>query len=234
MISLIHPSRQRAEIALNAKEEWMSKSYHCEVQHIISVDQDDPELEIYRDNFDGSTFVIGNNKNAVQAINHAAKYALGDILVVMSDDFECFVDWDLKIEQELLLYGSDTLLKTSDGVQPWIVTLPIMGMAYYERFGYVYNPIYEHMFCDTELTHVADITGRLKFASDLLFRHNHYTVKKQARDNVSTKADSTWDKGMKTYLDRVQSNFGLGDIDVFKLTTPQAAPHLAWLKKYIK
>ena len=61
------------------------------------------------------------------------------------------------------------LLKTNDSTEGWICTLPIMDKEFYQSQGYVYNPIYKHLFCDTELTHIADITGRLMVRNDIVF-----------------------------------------------------------------
>lgn len=246
MITLIHPSRQRPDVAFAAFQNWFqnlslykeinfSKSgrvgthWFDKIQYLISLDEDDPTLEEYRRLFYGPGFIVGNNNNIVDAINNAAKYAEGDVIVVMSDDFQAFSNWDLSVENLIAVHGKDKLFKTSDGTQGWIVTLPIMGIDLYKDWGYVYHPDYKHMFCDTDMTHLADITGKLVFALDLPFYHEHYTTGARAKDAVNEKADKTWDQGEKLYLDRVQNRFGLSDVDVFNIS-PAGRQHLNWLK----
>ena len=89
MISLIHPSRGRPELAHKTAKKWI-QSAGVEVEHILSLDTSDAQLGAY-------TAIdlqcISDNSNVVQATNTAAKKALGDILVYLSDDFDCFDNW---------------------------------------------------------------------------------------------------------------------------------------------
>lgn len=210
MISLICPSRSRPRKCYDNIMKWVSVWFGSfDFQIIVSVDSNDPELINYITLFDNDrfTFVINNNRSAVQAINHAVNFSTGDILMVVSDDTDTIQHWDAKIFKDV---GSkkDWILKTQDGIQPWIITMPIMDRDYYNRFGYIYHPDYLHMFCDTELTCVADITGR-KITSKLVFPHKHYSVTKQAPDAVAKRNDSTWAQGEKLFLERYKKNFDL-------------------------
>jgi len=102
-----------------------------------------------------------------------------------------------------------------------------MDRNYYERFGYIYYPEYKHMFCDTELTHVADSLRKTLKREDLLFPHLHYSVTRTKKDDVTIKADATWNQGKELYLRRVKDKFGLG-IDVMNISDNN---HYHWLKK---
>jgi hypothetical protein len=204
------------------------------IQLIVSVDMDDPCLNAYV-NLHGKSVIINHNRSAVDAVNNAAKVSNGDIIIVVSDDTDVVEDWN-EIINEAVKDKSDFLLKTFDGVQKWICTMPVMDRTYYNRFGFIYNPAYAHCFCDTELTHIADLTGRMIIRNDILFPHNHYSVKGgQPKDQVNIKADSTWDSGKKTYLNNCRNKFGLGDVDIFKLSKEATqAGHVAWLKKELR
>lgn len=235
MISLIHPSRERFDRAFGTFFDWMdSSSKEIDIQHIISVDESDPCLENYKNKFGQSTLVIGNNTCAVEAINHGAKYALGEIIIVISDDFRCFKNWDKKIKEVFDEAGSlDKIIKTNDGTQPWIITLPILGTDFYERQGYIYNPEYKHMFCDTELTHRADLEDKIIYRNDIHFHHDHYSTGASEPDAVSRKADLTWNQGQEVYLNNVQNHFGLqlpADKTVFDIKLPEGQGHIQWLK----
>lgn len=214
MISILHPSRGRASQSIATTKKFVSNADNISnIEVIISIDYNDPQRELYYQNYSRAplgcvqTIFHKENKSAVDAINSAASNALHDIMIVVSDDTECYKGWDTDI---LKTVGKkkDWILKTQDGIQPWIITMPIMDRAYYNRFGYIYHPDYLHMFCDTELTCVADITGR-KITSKLLFPHKHYSVTKQAPDAVNKKADATWAQGEKLFLDRYKRNFDL-------------------------
>lgn len=204
------------------------------VEVIVSIDTDDPNRTEYHDLYNKAGFdvkIIENaNRSAVDAVNAAAKVSTGDILVVVSDDFACPQLWALILEKHLK-NSKNFLFKASDGNQKYIVTLPIMDRAYYNRFGYIYHPDYLHMFCDTELTHVADCLRKLIIRNDILFKHNHYSVIRKKRDDVSVRADATWEDGKRVYLKHCREKFGLGkDVDIMNLTA-EGHQHKMWLKQ---
>lgn len=206
MISLIHPSRSRPSKSAETMDKWVL-SQRSDIEIIVSVDHDDPFLSEYQSIYHPKYLLIGKNKSAIEAINSAAAKSTGDILIVVSDDTDCPKGWDFVLEMEIS-GKTDWILKTQDGIQPWIITMPVMDRAYYNRFGYIYYPEYEHLFCDTELTCVADITGR-KITSNLMFPHKHYSVTKEKPDDLHKRNDATWRQGEELFLKRYDMNFGL-------------------------
>jgi hypothetical protein len=80
------------------------------------------------------------------------------------------------------------------------------------------------MFCDTELSCVADLTGR-RIDIPLTFEHLHYSVGKSNKDSISEKADSTWAQGEKLFLERYKRIFDLKEISG-TITSPQ---YLSWI-----
>lgn len=223
MITCIHPSRSRPDLAKSTAKKWIDRA-GIRVEYILSVDVDDPYVYDYSgmftDNIDVSV-IVNLNKSAIQAINVAAKKANGDLLVVVSDDFDCPENWAIKLIEGLSLSladdwtDDDFIVKTKDGMQPTIITLPILSRKYYERFGYVYFEGYNHLFCDTEMTAVAHMTGKV-INSDLMFRHNHYLTGAMKKDDINIKNDSTWKQGENLFNERKAINFGLKDEDIVK------------------
>jgi hypothetical protein len=211
---IIHPSRKRPQQSAQTYLKWSNATkYPDGTRWILSVDNDD-DIAAYIDAYfqirTCVTPVINNNTSSVEAINNAAKHFMaddGDVFLVVSDDTEPCHHWDEKI-YDLVKDKTDWILKTQDGIQNWIITMPIMDRAYYNRFGYIYYPGYQHLFCDTELTCVADITGR-KITSNLLFPHNHYSIGKGIKDAVYEKNDLTNEQGEKLFLERYSRNFDL-------------------------
>lgn len=232
MISVILPSRSRAHKAKSVLSDWIVKAL-AEVEVIVSVDASDPQAHQYlpfEDIFPRTQVLVGDNSNAVQAINAAATEATGDIIMVISDDFSCQDNWVRKIEKAV--QGKrDYLLKTFDGIQTYIVTLPIMDRAYYDRFGYIYHPSYQHMFADTEITHVADLIHRLHFRNDLIFQHNHHSVTKIRHDEVTKKAEATQLSGCANYLKRCRMKFDLQNVDLLNLSK-EGHDHKRWLQRH--
>lgn len=230
LISLIHPSRSRVDKAFNAAQKWIDLA-GVDVEYILSIDTTDPELEKYKATFSQlqqvtkrKVVIISTNKSAVDAINKGAEISTGRILVVMSDDFDCPQNWGLSIIQQTE-GKKDWIAKTPDGIQRWIITLPIMDRIFYEKLGWIYYPEYLHMFCDTELTCVADLTGK-KIQLNIPFTHNHYSTGKTAKDEVSIKADSTWAQGESLFIQRARNNFDI--VNPAGIITDMQ--YLSWLK----
>jgi len=184
MISLIHPSRGRAEMALNAYNYWMQRKGATEVEHILSIDHDDPQKEDYKRLFPNSTIIVASNNNCVEATNRAAAISEGDVLVYLSDDFDCPDKWDELIlkhapeKSEWCLWVDDT----NQGKNT-VLTIPIMSRGLYNSLGYLYNPLYESMWVDVDLWMVCKKRGVLVDLVDVLrFEHKHYSVGKSEYD----------------------------------------------------
>jgi glycosyltransferase involved in cell wall biosynthesis len=54
-----------------------------------------------------------------------------------------------------------------------LITLPVMGVHYFRRFGYVYQPEYRSLFCDNELTEVSQRLNKYAWINLVLARHAH-------------------------------------------------------------
>ena len=208
--TIIHASRSRPKLAFQTYLNWVQNATNpTEIEYIISIDNDDVYKTEYKNLFLNVKIIYnyGFNKNAVKAINKAARFSKGEIIIVTSDDFNCELGWDESILK--VINGKHKfLLKTYDGIQDWLVTLPIMDRDYYNLFGYIYYPGYRHMFCDTELTCVADLLN-CKITSHLHFKHDHFSIKEQAEDKTTIKANKTWLQGEELFRNRIRMNFFL-------------------------
>lgn len=235
-ISILHPSRERAEKSYWNIRNWLYKA-NCDVELIVSIDDDDPQrgeyLRLYSQDNPMTTKVISNqNRSAVDAINNAAKEAKSDIFIVVSDDTECPQNWGNLILQAVIGH-KDYVLRVNDGIQKWLITAPILDRAYYNRFGYIYHPDYTHQFVDTEFTHVAHLLGKIIRRDDLMFRHNHPCKGLTPMDDVYRRSDSTVHQGMNVYLRRFKESFGLTGVDPWAIL-PEGESHINWLRGVIK
>lgn len=228
-ISIIHPSRSRASLAATTAKKWLTSAKdRFNIQYIVSLDKTDETIQQYKELMPSDVqYHIADNKTAIQAINNGANDVLNDLIVVVSDDFDCPALWDDGLLQHLQ-DKKDFLVKTYDGGQPWIITLPIMDKVYYNRFGYVYPPHIEHMFADTWMTAVGDLLDR-KIEVPIVFKHQHYTTGINAKDAINEKNDRTWHQGETEYLKGLRNNFGLSETDI-KGALRCDASHVAWLR----
>lgn len=228
-ISIIHPSRSRPEQAKATHARWMSRVYNPDtIEYHLMIDSDDPLRDEYHSPPNGY-FHEKCNKSAIGAINKTLPYANGNLIIIISDDFDCPINWDIQL-LEALDGEEDFVVKTQDLQQPWLITLPIMDRTYADRFGYVYHPYYLHMFSDTEMTHVAHMLGRV-IELPITFPHNHYTTGKTKKDAVNEKNDATWDQGESLYLERLKRNFDLDLKDIVNPASHCHHTHKDWLKQ---
>ena len=217
-ISLIHPSRGRAKQARETVDLWLTRASSLyDIEHILSVDIDDPQLEEYKKAFSiGSTICSSSNDSVVQATNIAAKVSRGEILIYLSDDFHCPQNWDQLIINAIDTLGNPEiwLLKVHDCLQKFsadVLTIPIMNRNLYKRLSYFWNPEYKSMFVDQDLYHVCAKNDWLYFAEPLEFPHLHYT---NPDPNLKSKMDETykqsadnWTQGKAIYYRRRREGF---------------------------
>lgn len=208
-ISLLHPSRGRAIKARQAVDYWLSQSSgeHF-IEHILSLDSDDPQLNSYQESF--KSLIVNDNDCVVKATNHAAKIATGEILIYLSDDFKCPRHWDKLIIQKIGNRTEPTLLKVDDCLQPFtadVLTIPIMNRALYERLGYFFHPGYKSMYVDQDLFWVCTNNGWMINAANLKFPHEHYVKGACQIDETYKRSAAFWDQGKALYRQRKQENF---------------------------
>jgi hypothetical protein len=212
MISLIHPSRGRPQKAKETHERWWDKwKGPLYYEHILSIDNDDPHKNKYVELFEGCVddIVTGDNKSVVDATNAAAKIARGDILVYLSDDFDCPDHWDKLIDDEFR-NNKPMLLKVDDCLQPFkvgVCTIPMMNRTLYDLLGYFWHPDYKSMHVDVDLYETCKKIGAIKYAPHLKFPHNHYSNGKAPRDETYTRSEANWNQGLEVINRRRRQGF---------------------------
>jgi hypothetical protein len=208
MISLIHPSRGRPQKAYATARYWHERAAG-EFEHILSLDNSDKEARKYEMHF-AEVVIIDNHSSVVEATNHAAKHAAGDILLYLSDDFKCPDNWASLIEKEFEGVTEPMLLKVDDELQKFevgIVTIPIMNRALYEKLGYMWHPEYKSMWVDCDLFETCKRINAIKYAPHLKFPHEHPSNGKAQNDETYTRSAANWDQGKKVFMKRSRQGF---------------------------
>lgn len=206
MFSIIHPSRGRPLQSFNNIQRWIQRAASNDFEIIVSLDENDSYLAQYHALYESSQEVsnkcltfVNQNKSSVEAINRAAAISKGNILIVVADDQECPINWLPKL-QRFCVGQSDFVLKVKDGFQQRIITMPIMDRAYYNRDKHIYNPKFDHLFCDTWFTDLAYKRGRV-ISKNITFKHNQYSIIGKPPDEIYQKNNATYESGKKTYLE---------------------------------
>lgn len=217
MISLLHPSRGRPEKSFRNSKEWIEKA-GCEVELILSLDRSDDWKQYsntYEPHSSMSRYPVvrmfcNENDCVVQATNHAAKEAKGDILVYLSDDFKCFDNWGLSVMKEFEGEDRPLLLKVDDCLQGFhvpVLTIPIMNRKLYERLGYFWHPEYKSMFVDCDLYETVKKIGAMKMCPHLKFPHEHPANGKAPDDETYRRSAANWEQGKAVFKSRQANGF---------------------------
>ena len=206
LISLIHPSYGRPEKALATAQNWI-RNAGVPVEHIFSLDSGDPMVNYY---VNADSTIINNNDCVVQAVNQAAFKAKGDILIYLSDDFDCFEGWAVEIIRIASQYTGEYMIKVSDGLQEFsnqVLTIPIMSRQLYQRLGYFFYPEYKSMWVDVDLYYVCHRMGVIMPHKEILFQHNHYCNGRSKRDDTYNRSDAHFNSGKIIYQRRMRQGF---------------------------
>jgi hypothetical protein len=162
------------------------------------------------------TFVVGNSKNKIDAINRDLNefdYDW-DILINMSDDMIFTKKGFDDIIRAEFYNDFNQYLHFNDGNQKCnVCTMHIVGRNYYDRFNYIYHPDYISLWCDVENDIVAKQLGCYKYMGDniKLFRHLHPAWGLAPQDALSIKTEdrALWVADEITFNKRKIKNFGL-------------------------
>jgi len=132
-----------------------------------------------------------------------------DIVVLVSDDMIPQIQgWDDTIRNHMVARFPDTdgILWFTDGCQgDKLNTLSILGRKMYQRFGYIYQPEYKSLFCDTEFTDLCkgELRDKCSYIPYCIIRHEHPgTGYAQNMDALYQHNQKYWNEDMYTYIRR--------------------------------
>jgi hypothetical protein len=152
-----------------------------EVRFVVSIDLDDETMGdavVDRILAYGNVAVHrGNSKTKIEAVN-ADLDKIGtdfDILMLASDDMiPQLRNYDDRIATDMAenFPDLDGVLAYKDGRRDDdLITFAIVGKKYFDRFGYLYNPIYKSVYADNEFTDVAKKLEKVKYFDLVPFVH---------------------------------------------------------------
>lgn len=216
MISLIHPSRLRPDKSFHNASKWLNLA-KTKCQLILAIDSDDPTAPRYKELYNtlhDSEHEIGilhdKHLSVVHATNMAAAKSTGDILIYLSDDFDCPNDWQWLVLNEFEKYSGPTLIKVDDCLQRFdvpVLTIPMMNRELYDKLGYFFHPGYKSMFVDEHLYWRTQRLKALRFAPQLKFEHKHVSVGKAQDDETYRRSAANWDQGKALFAQHKAAGF---------------------------
>jgi|TARA_R100000030_G_scaffold100842_2_gene94935 hypothetical protein len=179
------PSRNRPEKFRNILDDYTSRtSGKHDVRFVITMDFDDETmnndeiknyLESLKSNGIDLVYHYGNSKTKVEACNANLDGESADVILLISDDMALQQDnYDDIILSDFAKYlpDYDGGIKYHDGLRDDVLmTLPVIGWKFYEKYGYIYNPEYTSVYCDTEQTNVLMLLNKLAVSTTCIAKH---------------------------------------------------------------
>lgn len=182
---------------------------------LAKVDEDDPSLPAYLVT-EGVMFAVGKSENKIHAINRDIPATGWDIIVDVSDDFVFTRKGFDDIIREHC--GPDDYLHFPEpfadneariGKNERIVIMYCAGRDYFNRTGWIYNPVYLSLFCDNEGTAVAKLNGRYKEVNKQIFFHAHPAAGYGVQDEQTKRTEGLFYIDQETYKKRKKEGFKL-------------------------
>lgn len=155
------------------------------IEAIICIDEGNSECLAAANSVSNAKVIVNKGpKNCVSGWNTAASTATGKVIICIADDFLPPKNWDesLLTLKPVNWINDDWIVHVASGYVEDIPVLSILTRKRYERFGYVFYPQYESIFCDTEFGAVAYSEGHVINAKHILMEHLHPDCYKRPRD----------------------------------------------------
>lgn len=214
------PTKNRKNKFLQTLKKYQNfLSNKCEVEFLISLDNDDEEMNSdfvkqVLGQYTNLKYFFGESISKVHAVNRdLEKIESWDIVLLASDDMIPQVkgfDEIIVNKMKEIYPDTDGILFFNDGFKKnELNTLCILGRKYYERFNYIYNPQYKSVYCDNEFTLVGNILGKQTYFDQVIIKHEHPDWGYGSRDNIHTSNLKNMNYDLNLFNSRKQNNFFL-------------------------
>ncbi len=134
-----------------------------------------------------------------------------DAAVLASDDMlPTAPGWDAIVAEEMQRHfpALDGAVHFDDGYigGSRLITLPVLGRRFLQRFGGFYHGAYQSLWADNELTDVARLLGKVATVPRIIIRHEHCGKKPDA---LFAKNQTYWHEDKAAYEARRKNGFDL-------------------------
>jgi hypothetical protein len=222
------PTRNRPQKFMGVLDRYLGMlSGMHEVHFVISYDHDDPTMnnenmfsyfDRIKSYYPGRIHALcGKSSSKISAVNanlDAVERIDPHVILLASDDMIPIVGgYDDIIDKAMGKYFPDTdgVIHFNDGYSgvDRLITLSILGMKYYRRFGYLYYPGYKSVFPDNEFTNVARMLGKVVYIDHVIIQHQW--TGQFTHDDLHKRNESVemYNHDAPIYIERAQRNFDL-------------------------
>lgn len=218
------PTRERPHLFFKHLDTFYAKlSFKVPYTFLITCDEDDttmnnPSVIKRLETYPNLIYSFSNNASKVEAFNKDIDAHDFQILLAAHDDMEPLVKgFDQIIVRTMQTYfpDNDGVLNFHDGfVDGQCNTLPIIGRTFYDRFGYVYNPMYQAMVANVELTQVSKMLNKEQVIDQIIIRHNHPAWGLGDMDESYRRSEAFHKQDAATFMQRRAQMFDLSKDDI--------------------
>lgn len=215
------PSKGRPTRFFKAIENIEDMSASEDFVIIAKLDEDDEsmnndEIKSKLTEYEKVIVKWGKSEGKIHAINRSLEdIPPFDIIIIMSDD----IIWDVFGFDDEIREAFKKFYPNLDGTIHWpddhgksdTIIVSVLGVNLYKEFGYLYNPIYESVFCDNEFTHIVKLMGKYVFVNKRLFTHDHPIWTNDCWDTLyrHNERAEVYRKDGEIFKKRKSENFGM-------------------------
>ncbi len=233
------PTRGRPDKFTTTLERYINfLSGMHEVYFVVSFDHDDHTMNndsmlslFNRLNLENNHKIYpicGNSTGKVSAINADMDKVLAlnpEVIVLVSDDMiPVLRGYDDIVAKNMIKYFPDTdgVLHFNDGStgQDILITLPVIGQKYFERFGYLYYPGYKSVYCDNEFTDVARLLGKVVYFEQTIIQHEWIGLNSPDALHLYNESPEIYAHDEPLYDERKARNYDLKLEEIINHVTP--------------
>lgn len=224
------PSRQRPDKLVSVTRQYAALATEKSLlQFLMTLDVDDPTvtpdlIATLKSIHPAMDIRIGSSTGKIDAINRDMDTAPPfDIVLLASDDMIPIVrGYDSIIRNKMKTHypNTDGVLWFNDGYAgKKLNTLVCCGKAYFDRFGFLYNPLYKSFYCDNEFMDVAESLKKQTYFPEVIIKHIH------PANTAEVKSDALYDRNSKYYYEDKRTYFSRKtypfDISILICTLPE-------------
>lgn len=213
------PTRERKDQFFSVLNKAQRNRTHPNTRFLITLDTNDTVMNSEAAKrvlgmWGNLTYVYGESKSKIDAVNRDMDQAPDwDILLLLSDDMHIVqTGYDSIIIDHFknLIPDTDGALWLNDGhTKKTLNTIVCIGRKRYERFGYLYAPVYKSLFADNEYTDVNKKLGNFHYVEQVLIEHRHpmNTPRTTPMDSLYRRNDAHFMSDRRLYFYRKDKVF---------------------------
>ena len=226
MISICCPSRGRPELAQRMiKTALETASEKNNIEFLFYLNDDDPELEKYKEALEKTVYEIGPNQSTCFSWNQLAFKATGDIVMLAGDDMQFqTTNWDKEVEKVFDRYEDKICMvipwdcngkgkghQHKDKTNPVEIGDESVGAPHFfvhknwiKTLGYFVPPFFWHWYVDTYTQKVSRKLNRcillphVRVKAKKIFDDTSTRVRKNL--NINIRDDFVWTKVRDRHL----------------------------------